>query len=544
MQIIGALLNNPLILGDIGTYTIIPVDFNDKFSRNIFMAISNLFQVGAMKITPIDVDNFLSKYDMPYKNFSENNGITYLQDCEDMFQYDSFDYYYSYFKKLSALRALKKEGFNIKKIYPDGDDYDITKEQDMLEYFEQLSISSIFDIILHDFTTLQYDYVGKANATSMDASYELANLKEALKLSPEIGRPLQGDIYNTSVRGARKGKFYLSSGSTGSGKSRRMISNACYLSYPEMYDLKLKQWVYNGACEKSVIITTELDYDEVQTIILAYLSGVNEERILSGRYEIGEEDRIDYAIQVTEKYKGNLIIESIPDPSIAQLTTVIRKHHVQNKIVNVFYDYIFSSPSLLNEFRDLRVREDVALMMLSTALKDLAKNLGIFIMSGTQLNAQWKDHKGIRNEHLIRGAKSICDKIDVGSISMEVTREEREFLKPTLEQINVCMPTHVTDIFKVRRGRYKDIRIWSIIDLGTMRVEDLFMTDSDYKPIKMNIVKAEVDMEAIEKCLLEKESERKESTKEYEQKSVIIEPIIEVEEREASRETIDLNALI
>ena len=38
-------------------------------------------------------------------------------------------------------------------------------------------------------------------------------------------------------------------------------------------------------------------------------------------------------------------------------------------------------------------------------------------------------------------------------------------------------PTHVTDIYKLRRGRWKFIRIWSLVDLGTCRMEDLFVTD-------------------------------------------------------------------
>ena len=89
----------------------------------------------------------------------------------------------------------------------------------------------------------------------------------------------------------------------------------------------------------------------------------------------------------------------------------------------MFYDYIFSSPSLLNEFRDLRIREDVALNLLSTALKDLAVELKIFVMSATQTNAKSDEDKSIKNESVIRGARSIIDKCDIACVVSRVNHK-------------------------------------------------------------------------------------------------------------------------
>ena len=74
----------------------------------------------------------------------------------------------------------------------------------------------------------------------------------------------------------------------------------------------------------------------------------------------------------------------------------------------MFYDYIFSSPGLLSEFRDLRIREDVALGMLSTALKDLAVELDVFMRSATQVNGDLQEIKGIRDQRCIRGRRKLC----------------------------------------------------------------------------------------------------------------------------------------
>lgn len=126
----------------------------------------------------------------------------------------------------------------------------------------------------------------------------------------------------------------------------------------------------------------------------------------------------------------------------------------------------------------------VALMLLSTALKDLAVELNIFIESGTQLSGDYETWKGIRNQTLIRSAKSIVDKVDLGMITMPVRQDDLNMLDALLRQLNMPQPTHVKDIYKLRRGRYKNVRIWCIMDLGTARVEDLFMTNANYEPIQ------------------------------------------------------------
>lgn len=44
-------------------------------------------------------------------------------------------------------------------------------------------------------------------------------------------------------------------------------------------------------------------------------------------------------------------------------------------------------------------------------------------------------------------------------------------------------PTHVIDIYKMRRGQYKNVRIWCKIDLGNGERTDLFMTRIDNEPM-------------------------------------------------------------
>lgn len=119
----------------------------------------------------------------------------------------------------------------------------------------------------------------------------------------------------------------------------------------------------------------------------------------------------------------------------------------------------------------------VALGMLSTALKDLAVEMKIFVMSSTQTNAKSEDEqKGLKNESVIRGSRAIIDKCDIACVASRVTSDEIELLKDTIEKIGV-IPNQVLDIYKVRRGKYTNVRIWSSVDLGTCRKRDLFITN-------------------------------------------------------------------
>lgn len=86
-------------------------------------------------------------------------------------------------------------------------------------------------------------------------------------------------------------------------------------------------------------------------------------------------------------------------------------------------------------------------------------------------------------------AKSIVDKCDVGAITSPAQDRDITALTPMMREYGYPNPTHVMDIYKLRRGRYKNVRIWGILDLGTGRWVDLFVTDGNYRVIPINAPK-------------------------------------------------------
>lgn len=120
--------------------------------------------------------------------------------------------------------------------------------------------------------------------------------------------------------------------------------------------------------------------------------------------------------------------------------------------------------------------------MFATALKDLAVELNIFVMTSTQVNANADDNKNIRNESSIAGSRAVINKADIGCVGARPTNDELSILKDT-GLISYGEPNMVTDIYKVRSGEWSQVRIWSHVDLGTLRKHDLFVTNSKMEAI-------------------------------------------------------------
>lgn len=141
----------------------------------------------------------------------------------------------------------------------------------------------------------------------------------------------------------------------------------------------------------------------------------------------------------------------------------------------------------------VRLREDNILFMLSARLKDLANKYGVFIMSATQLNASYQESE-TPDQNLLRGAKSIADRIDVGMVLLSVSTEDLEKLAPVLESNpNLKVPSIKLSIYKNRRGAYKGVYLWCTADLGTCRIEPQFCTTWRHEMVSIEDIHIIVD---------------------------------------------------
>lgn len=495
MQVIGCIYRYPYLLDQTDKYFFHAEDFTERFHQSIFGTIYNLKTLGANKIEIMDIEKYLSDRPTRLAEYKARKGEEYLLKVYELADIQKFDYYYNRMKKMTLLRTYDNFGLDVKWLYDPDEILDMKKKQMQEDWLDNTSLEEIAITIDEKIEQIKMTFVDNAGGQAKQASDGIRGLKERLKETPEVGVPLYGPLINTITRGARLKKFYLRSAPTGCGKSRSMIADVCNIACDEIWDEQLG-WIKNGSAEPSLYITTEQELEEVQTMMLAFISGVNEDIILNGTYQNDEEERVDRAIEVLEK--APLFVEELPDFSLRDIENTIKRNVRDNDVAYVFHDYIHTSLKILEEITKrtggIKLREDNILFMISIRLKDLCNELGIFIMSATQLNGDWQEAKEA-NQNLLRGAKSIADKIDMGAIILPTKEDDITALEKILATGIFEKPTLKISIYKNRRGKFKSVVLWCRADLGTCRIKPMFLTDCGYEMLPIEDINITIDRE-------------------------------------------------
>ena len=502
-QVIGCLMYKPLLFLEYPD--IQPQDFDFKPAKVCLLAIRKLYESGATEVNPMLVDQEIKRSNgAGTQAYEAENGLDFLKEAYEHATLSSFSVFYKRLKKNALLRELKKAHYDISEYFiEDKDIKDPSLEAELIDKLEHATIDEILNNVEKNYNEIRNKFTNGTSRQSNPAE-GVVTLIDELKKSPSIGPSLEGNMFSTACRGAREGCFFLKSASTSAGKSRTSIFDACHLAYPKHWSHTKQAFVerldFKGEPvqpRKVLFIVTEMDKEELQTIMLAYLSGVDEDHILTGNYSImGEYTRVKQAAKIMEEYSGYFIIEEISDPNLQNVDSTIRKYATVDNVKYVFFDYIHSTASMISQFSRNNIREDVILMMMANQLKQLAKDYNIFIFSATQVNANGisDDEMEFRDEKCIRGAKSIADKADMGYVMTRISDKGWNSLKSDLQPAirdgvipkemieGEKHPTHILDIYKMRRGRYKMIRIWIYLHLGTGERKDCFITNAVNQP--------------------------------------------------------------
>ena len=479
-QILGSLMKHPQFLSEIDKYSLSMTDFSTKFEKYIFTAIQGLWRNGAPKITAFDIESYMEANEGAKKIFEQQNGLEYLQDIEEFSNIENFPYYYSKLKKLNLLRDLKKQNFPVSEFYQE--DLTAPDAAEVNQRFEDLTVTDIITAVKKRLLVLESDYAGTEEVQEWGIADDIDEIVDSFGEDGSVGLPIQGSIFNRVIDGAQRSCLTIRSGASGTGKTRNAVADACLLAFPLRYNGVTAQWEQVGSNQKVLFIITEQTDKQIKKMILAYLTDINESKFKYGRFTDEEKKVIAQGKQVMKEFASNFILVRIPNPTIDLVKTKVREKVLLHDIGYVFYDYIFIGPALLNEFRGFGVRNDEVLLMMATALKDLAVELDVCVFTSTQVNSNADNNTNIRNEASLAGGRSTINKADNGAIMARPTKEELETLEPIIATYG--KPNLVTDIFKVRSGEWTQVRIWSIMDLGTMKREDLFITDSRLEVIK------------------------------------------------------------
>ena len=494
MQVIGDVFLNPSLLDLEEKYKFHEEDFTQEFHKILFGSIYNLHQLGAKQISIEDIEKYLEQRPKKYAVYKLNKGSEYLSNLKEMCQLAAFDYYYNRMKKMTLLRMYNKNlGMNLSWLYDPDNILDVKKKETQEAWFDNTPINDMANIINDRIDEIKAKYIDNSEDEIIQAGEGALQLLERFKTNPEVGYPLYGRLVNAIHRGARLKKFYLRSAATGVGKTRSMIADACFIACNKIYNLETRKWEDNGTREPTQFITTEQEEDEIQTMMIAFLSGVNEDHILENTYTSDEWERVQEAARILTK--SPLYIKKLPDFSLQDIENTIKFGIRQYGVRYVFMDYIHSSMKILSEISSKAgvrgLREDNILFMISVRIKDLCNQYGVFVMSATQLNADYVSAQQY-DQNLLRGAKAIADKIDCGMIMLQVSQDDRESLKDIVNTMGIEMPDIKISVYKNRRGRYKDVLLWCNSNRGICRINPVFVTNYNYELISIEDLKIQV----------------------------------------------------
>lgn len=500
IHVLAALIQDPLLFSD-NNYSFSINDFPEQFHKILFGAIEHLAKNGMEKIGYLDIDQFLKQYPIQYKVFSTNRGIEYIQNALTLYDPKKFDYYYQTLKKYSLINSLSANGIDTRDIY-DPNIVDPVASAKMYERFDSLTVNDILAAEEVKIILAKETYGNSSDRVENRMGDDILELVEELQETPEMGLPLCTPKLTTLFRGQRKGCVYMMSAPTSTGKTRVAVGEACHLSVPEYYDTVKKKWVSTNLKEKVLIIETELELREVQTMALAYVSGVPETHILDGRFFGDEKERVLKAGELLKK--AELFMVAITNYDTEDLISTIKKYYQIHGVQYVFYDYLSENMKIMAEgtrkTKVANLRTDQILLSMITALKDCAKQLGLYIWTATQISGNVQGTNEL-DYTFLRSAKSLGDKVDVGCILTAVREADRPAVESYCAKGFELEPNFVLSVYKIRRGSYQNIKVFLYFDRGTCRMTDTFVTDSKGQLIPVEDTNIEL--------LLDKTSEEK-----------------------------------
>ena len=321
-QVIGCVFNNASILEDADKYIIHEEDFVEDFHKIVFGSIYNIYMAGGAVNIDAIID-YLANRPKFEAIFKQHKGIDWLIETAKNAREDTFNYYYNRLKKFTLLRAYDNFGLDITQLYDPDEILNIKKRQQQEDWLDNTSLIGIAEVIDRAIEEIKSKYIEDDLGLGYQAGDGVLELIEELEQHPEVGIPLYGPLINTVTRGARLRKFYLRSAATGIGKTRSMIADACNFGCDKIYHDQFG-WIKNGIAEPTLFIATEQDKSEVQTMMLAFLSGVNEENILNGKYLEGEKERVIEAGKILKR--SPIWIEELPDFSLRDVENKIKKN--------------------------------------------------------------------------------------------------------------------------------------------------------------------------------------------------------------------------
>ena len=559
VHVFAGLMAEPTRLTQRRDFPITEEDFVDKFHKIIYASMYNMAINGVEKITSLEIITALNAHPTQKAIFDSNDGEEYLEALEEMGLPENFDYHFERVKKFTLLRRYAKQGIDFDDIYSTDPFLTAQQEIENNARFNGLSVHDMIKIIDSKIIDIKSDFTNEEEGYQGHVAENLKDILAQKKLAPSYGANVQSAYMNTATRGARKRKLYCLSGSSGSGKTRSGLANALGYSVPIIYDSKKGKWVKTGATGRTVFISTELEEEEIKIPAVCWIAEIDEEKVQENTLTEEEENRLAIAIEILSRTPF-WVVEMF-DFDVDDIEHTVQKYINKHDVDYVVFDYIHSTLKMFDSMAKKgakNLQEHQLLRIMTIHLKNMCNRYDIHIDTFTQLNDGYKNEGNVAvtyDQSMLEGSKSIVNKLDLGAIQVPLTIKDEQLFEELKHDLNIPMgmePTHTINIYKNRGNRWKFIRIWVNINLGTLRTTDLFVTNYKGHPVTMTPRKIkymsadiESDLEGLEVLAMLDELTKREENVKIEKRQINDDVDVELQQelREAYEEMFEYDEL-
>jgi replicative DNA helicase len=473
-------------------------DFIHIFHNYYFRCIKQLAVRGYKTVTKTDLYNIIESISVKKPEvksiMEENNWEDFYNTFVENVEVENFDDYYNEVKRMSLLRDLAKDGYDISEFFDIDNNKDLSSGMRTNELLEKIELKTI---------SLKRKYNIKKIKEEYKAGTDFAETKERNKKEPLIGDSFQSPSLNEILRGVYG--FIIRVGKTGGGKSVFSIGDLCKTTCKEYWDYDKKCFVINKSrTGAGLFINTEMDIrNELDPLYIAWISGVERSHILDGEYYGDEEERVDYARKIL--CNSDLYIVDDPEFTTRSLIETLRYYKQKYGIRNACFDYIQNNGYIAKEISletKIPQREDMVLLALTDRLKQEQRALSIGLLSAVQSNGN-EDKTSHPDEGCMAGGKAQARKTNATIAQFPPTNKELEVYemirqKPEFKYKDLPL-NNVIHILKSRSSKYpKYCKIFQYADTGTARTIDLAVLEKNNQPIP-NFIGREIIVKSIDK---------------------------------------------
>lgn len=439
----------------------------------LYQAINALAKRGAGSVSAMDVYGLCKNNAEVKAMFDANDLNGFIDAVKQLAVLDNFELYWQGIRKASLLRAYSKAGFDIGKFEAEPEKYSI---QEILDYYDGLAIN------------IRKQFYQDKTMHEIRAGDGFESVKERFKQEPMFGASWFSRYLNTAARGWQRGQLTMFGAASGSGKTGVALYNAALIGCPELWDDDAGCYMSNPCYQHKGILFLQYelnDQEELTPKLVGSISGVPTFHILNGRYEEGEEERVDRAIQIL--HDSNIYIVTMPSFTNDRLKACIKEYATLHDVAYVIFDYVSQQSAVSSDIakkNGVATRSDQVLSDIVSNLKDAAMENNVAILTFCQTNAAVNNQE-VLDAGCLAGSRAMQDKLDVGGIIMPLRRQEKEVADMMCENGNYHgeKPTRICHLFKVRFGnQIQHLKIWGKLDLNTGRWTDCWCTNADNAP--------------------------------------------------------------